>query len=180
MLAYTPHRYPKKGDHPELLRSTVQTADQEALKEGIANRLLAQTHAGSDKIEPAYSEEYLIRRRDQRRGYTLSITQIINDLPANDERCYWFQEMQPLEILRGVNRAHLSDRQFDILTLWRKGLTQREIADALYVSVGTVNSEIHKSILRLSQLPFWGIITVMCEVFNLRAQVIIYLLARKN
>lgn len=56
--------------------------------------------------------------------------------------------------------GHLTDREWDVLALVSQGLTNAEIADRLYISVGTVKNHVHSILSKLDadsreQASYW-------------------------
>lgn len=140
-------------------------AVEELRMEEEADRLLKQ-HGAAGGSYPAYSEQYLLDREKNHRRGELSIEQVYEDSLQNLKPAEEIAEIAWGEIMAAAVKVRLSDRQVNLLELRRCELTVREIAQITGFSTGTVHRELKMAAELLEHYPFFGLWTVLAEVFR--------------
>ncbi|MBI5336116.1 MAG: helix-turn-helix transcriptional regulator [Mycolicibacterium rufum] len=147
------------GDHAGVQRLAELPRHVEGTRAGVASRFAAALRDGDAELLGAVSEAFeelgdllaaldaaahaaAVFRRDDRRGSSLTWTARAQDLAV---RC---GHIQTPALAQVCSPLPLTDREREIVALLGLGLSNRDIADRLVLSVRTVEGHIYKAMMK--------------------------------
>jgi DNA-directed RNA polymerase specialized sigma24 family protein len=148
-------------------------------EEQEADALLKANHAADDPEYPAYSEEYLSKDREQRRG-TLRLIDDAEEYFAEPKPVTNLVDVNWPEIRRGAIRVGVSERQMLFIEWRRMGFTIREIANETDWSRQTVCDDLGRAADRIQDTPEFALYQVLAEVFSLPVETVRFMCKHVN